>query len=48
MEARALKAQAYKAWSADQVNINWRNWALNAAAELEGTAISLNMISFAS
>ncbi|PHN85417.1 MBL fold metallo-hydrolase [Vibrio splendidus] len=48
MEARALKAQAYKAWSADQVNINWRNWALNAAAELEGTRDFSNMISFAS
>ncbi|MGV2841930.1 alkyl sulfatase dimerization domain-containing protein, partial [Vibrio cyclitrophicus] len=48
MEARLLKAQAYKAWSADQVNINWRNWALNAAAELEGTRDFSNMISFAS
>ena len=48
MEARALKAQAYKTWSADQVNINWRNWALNAAAELEGTRDFSNMISFAS
>lgn len=48
MEARQLKATAYKAWSADQVNINWRNWALNAAAELEGTRDFSNMISFAS
>ncbi len=47
-EARQLKASAYKAWAADQVNINWRNWALNAAAELEGTRDFSNMISFAS
>ncbi len=47
-EARLLKAQAYKQWAADQVNINWRNWALNAAAELEGTRDFSNMISFAS
>ncbi|CAH0526156.1 alkyl sulfatase dimerization domain-containing protein [Vibrio hippocampi] len=48
MEARSLKAQAYKAWAAEQVNINWRNWALNAAAELEGTRDFSNLISFAS
>jgi len=48
MEARLLKAQAYKAWAADQVNINWRNWGLNAAAELEGTRDFSNLISFAS
>ncbi|GEA51860.1 alkyl sulfatase [Vibrio inusitatus NBRC 102082] len=48
MEARKLKATAYKAWASDQVNINWRNWALNAAAELEGTRDFSNMISFAS
>ncbi|MEZ9235707.1 alkyl sulfatase dimerization domain-containing protein [Shewanella sp. 10N.286.52.A9] len=47
-EARELKAQAYKTWSANQVNINWRNWGLNAAAELEGTRDFSNMISFAS
>lgn len=47
-EARQLKAQAYKAWAADQVNINWRNWGLNAAAELEGTRDFSNLISFAS
>lgn len=43
-----MKAVAYKAWAADQVNINWRNWALNSAAELEGTRDFSNMISFAS
>ncbi|MFA0086587.1 alkyl sulfatase dimerization domain-containing protein [Vibrio sp. 10N.261.51.F12] len=48
MEARSMKAQAYKAWAAKQVNINWRNWALNAASELEGTRDFSNMISFAS
>lgn len=47
-EARQLKAQAYKAWAADQVNINWRNWGLNAAAELEDTRDFSNLISFAS
>ncbi|UPW17018.1 MBL fold metallo-hydrolase [Agarivorans sp. TSD2052] len=47
-EVRQLKASAYKAWAADQVNINWRNWGLNAAAELEGTRDFSNMISFAS
>ncbi len=48
MNARKLKAVAYKEWAADQVNINWRNWALNAAAELEATRDFSNMISFAS
>ncbi|WP_338625173.1 alkyl sulfatase dimerization domain-containing protein [Agarivorans sp. OAG1] len=48
MQARQLKADAYKAWSAEQVNINWRNWALNAAAELEGERDFSNLISFAS
>ncbi|RKF20365.1 MBL fold metallo-hydrolase [Alginatibacterium sediminis] len=48
MEARQLKATAYKAWAADQVNINWRNWGLNAAAELEGTRDFSQLISFAS
>lgn len=47
-QARELKAAAYKAWAADQVNINWRNWGLNAAAELEDTRDFSNMISFAS
>lgn len=47
-EVRQLKALAYKAWAAGQVNINWRNWALNAAAELEGTRDFSNIISFAS
>jgi alkyl sulfatase BDS1-like metallo-beta-lactamase superfamily hydrolase len=47
-EARQLKAKAYKAWAADQVNINWRNWGLNAAAELEDTRDFSNLISFAS
>ncbi len=48
MESRLLKSKAYRLWAADQVNINWRNWALNAAAELEGTRDFSNMISFAS
>jgi len=48
MEARLLKAEAYKAWAGDQVNINWRNWGLNAAAELENKRDFSNLISFAS
>ncbi|MEZ9139729.1 MULTISPECIES: alkyl sulfatase dimerization domain-containing protein [unclassified Shewanella] len=47
-EAREMKAKAYKEWAANQVNINWRNWALNASAELEGTRDFSNLISFAS
>ncbi|MFV0447456.1 MAG: alkyl sulfatase dimerization domain-containing protein [Vibrio sp.] len=48
VEARELKAKAYKAWASQQVNINWRNWALNAAAELENNRDFSNMISFSS
>ena len=36
MEARKLKAEAYRKWATTMVNINWRNWTLTAAAELEG------------
>ena len=38
MEARKLKAEAYRQFAYTLVNINWRNWALTAAAELEGDA----------
>lgn len=38
MEARNLKAKAYRQYAHTLTNINWRNWALTAAAELEGTA----------
>jgi len=36
MEARNLKAQAYREFAYTLHNINWRNWSLTAAAELEG------------
>ena len=36
MEARKLKADAYRKFAYTQTNINWRNWSLTAAAELEG------------
>ncbi|MFK0570579.1 alkyl sulfatase dimerization domain-containing protein [Endozoicomonas sp.] len=35
MEARNLKAQAYRGWAPEVINVNWRNWILTAAAELE-------------
>ena len=36
MEARNLKAEAYRQFAYTLVNVNWRNWSLTAAAELEG------------
>ncbi|MCD1295074.1 MBL fold metallo-hydrolase [Methanocella sp. CWC-04] len=36
MEARKLKAEALRHWGYLQTSINWRNWALTAALELEG------------
>jgi len=36
MEARRLKAEAYRKFAYTLININWRNWTLTAAAELEG------------
>lgn len=36
MEARELKAEAYRQWAYTLTNVNWRNWSLTAAAELEG------------
>ncbi len=38
MEARRLKAEAYRQFAYTLVNVNWRNWALTAAAELDGEA----------
>jgi len=38
MEARKLKAEAYRQFAYTLVNVNWRNWTLTAAAELEGEA----------
>lgn len=35
-EAKALKAKAYRQWGYEQINVNWRNWAMSAAGELEG------------
>lgn len=36
MEARNLKAEAYRKFAYTLVNVNWRNWSLSAATELEG------------
>src|SRR5882757_9695374 len=36
-EARSLKASAFRKLGYAQMNINWRNWYLMAARELEGT-----------
>ncbi len=36
MDARNLKAEAYRQFAYTLVNVNWRNWSLTAAAELEG------------
>ncbi|WP_282608240.1 alkyl sulfatase dimerization domain-containing protein [Pelagibius sp. Alg239-R121] len=38
-EARNLKANAYRLWAAEQTSINWRNWMLTAAAELDGEVL---------
>ncbi len=38
MEARRLKAEAYRQFAYTLYNVNWRNWSLTAAAELEGEA----------
>ncbi|MGF1722001.1 MBL fold metallo-hydrolase [Vibrio kyushuensis] len=34
IEARNLKADAYRNWGYDQLNVNWRNWAMTAVGEL--------------
>ena len=36
MEARQLKAEAYRQFAYTLANVNWRNWALTAAVELDG------------
>jgi len=38
MEARKLKAEAYRGFGYGLHNVNWRNWTLTAVAELEGKA----------
>jgi len=38
MEARRLKAEAYRQFAYTLINVNWRNWSLTAVAELEGEA----------
>ena len=38
MEARELKARAYRQWATTVANVTWRNWGISAAAELEGDA----------
>jgi alkyl sulfatase BDS1-like metallo-beta-lactamase superfamily hydrolase len=48
MEARKLKADAYRQWAYTMVNVNWRNWALTAVAELEGEADLSGGFSFTS
>lgn len=48
MEARNLKAKAYRGWAPEVININWRNWILTAAAELEGTRDFSRIVSFSS
>ena len=35
-EARALKAEALRAWAYNQKNATWRNWGLTSALELDG------------
>jgi len=42
-DARALKARAFRRLGYDQRNINWRNWYLTAATELEGTLDGVQM-----
>ncbi len=36
IEARRLKAEAYRKFAYTLTNVNWRNWTLTAVAELEG------------
>ena len=36
MQARELKAEAYRRWARNVDNVVWRNWSLAAATELEG------------
>jgi alkyl sulfatase BDS1-like metallo-beta-lactamase superfamily hydrolase len=48
MEARRLKAEAYRQFAYTLVNVNWRNWSLTAAAELDGEADLTKGFSFTS
>ncbi len=48
MEARRLKAEAYRKFAYTLVNVNWRNWSLTAAAELDGEADLTGGFSFTS
>ena len=48
MEARRLKAEAYRKFAYTLVNVNWRNWSLTAAAELDGEADLTKGFSFTS
>ena len=47
-EARSLKAAAYRGWAPEVTSINWRNWILVAAAELEGTIDYSRSVNFGS
>ncbi len=48
MEARRLKAEAYRKWAFTLTNVNWRNWSLTAAGELEGKVDMTGGFSFTS
>ncbi len=48
MEARGLKAEAYRQFAYTLVNVNWRNWTLTAAAELDGNVDLSGGFSFTS
>ena len=37
MDARQIKAAAFRRLAYDQININWRNWYLTSAKELDGS-----------
>ena len=48
MEARRLKAEAYRKFAYTLANVNWRNWSLTAAAELDGETDLTKGFSFTS
>jgi alkyl sulfatase BDS1-like metallo-beta-lactamase superfamily hydrolase len=48
MEARKLKAEAYRQFAYTLTNVNWRNWSLTAVAELEGEEELRNGFAFTS
>lgn len=44
MDARAIKAAAFRQLGYASMNINWRNWYLTSAMELEGKLDTLNTV----